>query len=363
MVIMEWIQQILNDKLLYRGAIACLILLGFYLSSIFSKRLVGWLARKFFAKTETQLDDLIVEVVRRNVKSLVIVTGVHLALRELRKGIVATDETLHQILDYADALVYVIVVIIIVKITLNVVRVLVDWYLDQLSQTGTGQLKMTLGPLTSKIVNILIGMVAFIIVLDHFGINIGSLLVSLGVGSLAVALAAQDTLANMIAGFVLLIDRPFGVGDRIELPTGEVGDIQLIGLRSTKILNFDNNLVIVPNAELVKTRIINHAYPFHQMRARVKVGVAYGTDPERVRRILLDIANTHPHILKDPEPLVHFTAMGDSAIEFTLFARASDYSVRFATENEIRETAYNTFTKEGIEIPFPQRVVHMKTDH
>jgi small-conductance mechanosensitive channel len=215
--------------------------------------------------------------------------------------------------------------------------------------------------LTSKLIALLIGMVGAIVILDHFGINIGSLLVSLGVGSLAVALAAQDTLANMIAGFVIMVDRPFRVGDRIELPTGQVGDVHRIGLRSTQILNFDNNLIIVPNAELIKSRIVNFAFPFNQMRVLVKFGVAYGASPEQVRTILLDIVRAHPEVVSDPQPEVFFTAMNDSSLEFTLIARAAEYQKRFDIECTLREQAYLAFQKAGIEIPFPQRVVHMKS--
>ena len=103
-----------------------------------------------------------------------------------------------------------------------------------MSGDGSDNLRRAIGPLTTKTVNFALTFVAIIIVLDHFGINIGSLLVSLGVGSLAVALAAQETIANMIAGFVILVDRPFRIGDRIEVGQGVVGDILAIGLRSTR---------------------------------------------------------------------------------------------------------------------------------
>ncbi|HXG00633.1 MAG TPA: mechanosensitive ion channel family protein, partial [Bacteroidota bacterium] len=242
-----------------------------------------------------------------------------------------------------------------------IVHVFINWYLDRLGDGSGSQLRLTLGPLTNKIINLVIGLVAVIIILDHFGVNIGSLLVSLGVGSLAVALAAQDTLANMIAGFVILVDRPFRVGDRIELPSGQIGDVQQIGLRSTRILNFDNNLIIVPNSDLVKGRITNYAYPHNQMQVQVKVHVAYGTDVSKVRSILLELAAAHEDILPEPPPQVFLTAMNDSSLEFGLAARTSDFTKRFKVECDLREQIYMRFSREGIEIPFPQRVVHMKT--
>lgn len=344
----------------YHLVVGLLIVVAFAFLSRIVRWVIGAIGKKLIARTTTDLDDRILAVLLRNVTIFMVVTGLHIAVREVRKGVSAADVTANQILDYAGSLLYVAGVIVVVRILLGVIREFIGWYLGSISAEGAVNLKQTLGPLTSKVVNILVGAVAAIILLDHFGINIGSLLVSLGVGSLAVALAAQDTLANMIAGFVILVDRPFRVGDRIELQSGQVGDVHEIGLRSTTLLNFDANLIIIPNAELVKTRIINYAYPHNQMRAVVKVGVAYGTPGAKVRAILLRLAAEHQGLLAEPRPEVHCTALGDSSVEFTLIARATDFRKRFESETSLRERIAETFAAEGIEIPFPQRVVTTK---
>ncbi|HCV44105.1 MAG TPA: hypothetical protein DGH68_11525 [Bacteroidetes bacterium] len=359
---MEWLRTVLQNELWVRGVVAAVIVASFYLLSRLAKRLLNFIGHKLLAKTKTVLDDKILEVTLAHVKPLMVIIGFHLAVREIRKGAAASELTVNQILDYADSILYIIVVILILKVLLGIVRVVIDWYLDHLSAEGVSDLKMTLGPLTSKVVNILVGMVAIIIILDHFGINIGSLLVSLGVGSLAVALAAQETIANMIAGFVILVDRPFRVGDRIELSTKEIGDVQAIGLRSTKILNFDSNVIIIPNGELIKSRIVNYSYPERPVKARVVINVAYGTDPEKVRRILSAIARQNPDVLQEPAPEVFFTAMKESAIEFTLVAQTTDYTKQFAVQTRLREQIYVALAKEEIEIPFPQQVVHVKAN-
>lgn len=359
---MQWLQTIVQGELWGRVVVAAMIVATFYFLSGLVKKLLNILGHRLLAKTETVLDDRILEVVLAHVRPLMVIVGLHIGVREIRKGAPASELTVNQVLDYADAFLYIIVVILLVKVLLNIIRVVIDWYLDRLSTEGVSDLTMTLGPLTSKVVNLLVGMVAVIIILDHFGINIGSLLVSLGVGSLAVALAAQDTIANMIAGFVILVDRPFRVGDRIELATKEIGDVQAIGLRSTRIMNFDSNVIIIPNAELVKSRIVNYTYPQRPMKVQLAVNVAYGTDPARVRHILSQVALSHPDILEDPVPEVHFTAMKDSSIEFTLIARTADYTKRFGAETALREQSYLAFAKEGVEMPFPQHVVHVKAN-
>lgn len=345
-----------------RVIVAAIIVTAFYLLSRAARTLLAFLGHKVLLRTKTVLDDKILEVMLAHVKPLMLVIGFHVAVREVRKGTTAAHLTASQILDYADSIIYIVAVILLVRILLGIVKVIIDWYLDTLSAEGTSDLKHTLGPLTSKVVDILIGMVAIIIILDHFGINIDNLLVSLDIGSLAIALAAQETIANMIAGFVILMDRPFRVGDRIELATKEIGDVQAIGLRSTRILNFDNNAIVIPNAELVRSRIVNYSYPQRLSKVQLTVNAAYGTDPERVRRILLDIARKDPDLLADPAPEVFFTAMKDSSLEFTLVSRCPDYTTRFAAEARLRERVYLAFNKEGIEIPFPQQVVHTKID-
>lgn len=359
---MERFQDMIGNPLMYHLIIAAIIVVAAYMLTRVVKAILRFVGRKIIAKTETDLDDRILAVVLAHVKPVMIVVGFRVAVTEIRKGITASDVGLAQVLDYSESILYIILVVLAIKIISGILSEIINWYLDAMTTDGAATLKLTLGPLTNKALNVVIGLIAIIIILDHFGINIGSLLVSLGVGSLAVALAAQDTLANMIAGFVILVDRPFRVGDRIEIDGGQVGDVQEIGLRSTKILNFDNNLIIIPNADLVKGKIINHAYPFHQTRLVLNVGVAYGTDPAKVRRILLDLAANHPDVLSDPVPEVLFTAMNDSSIEFSLRVRVSDFTKRFAAQALMREQAYLAFAKEGIEIPFPQRVVHMKAD-
>jgi small-conductance mechanosensitive channel len=324
------------------------------------RRLFAVITHRLFAKTETVLDDRILSVVLKNLRPLLFAIGLRIALREFRKGNAEGDATLLQIFDYAEALLYVVIAFLLVRILLGIFRELIQWYLERISGEGASNLKDTLGPLTTKVVNVLVGLVGIIIILDHFGVNIGSLLVSLGVGSLAVALAAQDTLANMIAGFVILVDRPFRVGDRIEIGAGVVGDVREIGLRSTRLLMFDNNLLVIPNAELVKSRITNLSYPDPPMRVLLRFDVAYGSDLAPVRTILLDAARSHPDILAAPPPQVAVTKISDTAVELTLVARAKSFALQWGAETALREEVYAMFLRNGIRVPVQRRVVQLQ---
>ncbi|MFQ5607445.1 MAG: mechanosensitive ion channel family protein, partial [Candidatus Zixiibacteriota bacterium] len=130
-------------------------------------------------------------------------------------------------------------------------------------------------------------------------------------------------------------------------------------MRSTKFLTFDNTLIIAPNAELIKMTINNQSYPEPKIRVKVEVGVAYGSDVDKVREILLDIVSQHTKALSDPAPDVYFTELADSSLNFAVVCRVSSVSEQWMTSVQIREQIYKRFADEGVEIPFPQRVVHM----
>jgi small-conductance mechanosensitive channel len=213
-------------------------------------------------------------------------------------------------------------------------------------------------PLLKKVIKIIVFALAVVIVLAKFSIDISAFVVSLGVGSLAIALAAQETLSNMISGFIIMTDRPFRIGDRIRYADNQVGDVVDIGIRSTKILDFDNNIVIIPNNEIVKSRLVNITYPNSLTRVVVDVGVAYGSDISKVKEILLDIAKNDPDCSKQIPPDVFFINFGASSLDFRLVARTDDYKNAWAMQCRMREKIYEEFNKHKIEIPFTQIVVH-----
>lgn len=344
-------------------AIAFGILLGSVIAGKIFKLILSWLFASIARRTKNTLDDRLFGAILSRVTTLSVLIGIFIALDEVRKGVTQRDQTILQILGYLDIVAYVGAVLIVGKIVADIIESVIEWYIEEHSQRKDDKLTATITPMTSKIVSIAVFLMAAMVILDHFNINIGSLLVSLGVASLAVALAAQDTIANMIGGFVILVDRPFRVGDRIQLPTGELGDVVEIGLRSTRILNLENNLLIIPNAELVKSRIVNFAYPHNEVKVIVNVGVAYGVNLDNVRRIMLTVANNLPTVAQEPPAEVHLIDFGDSSLLLRLICTTNDFKNRFKTETTLREQLYAAFQKEGIEIPYPQRVVTMKTSH
>jgi MscS family membrane protein len=246
---------------------------------------------------------------------------------------------------------FVAAVVLVAVALARAYRMLLDRYAVRRSVLGGAELAREFNPLFAKVGSLFIALIALITVLQHFGVNVASLVVSLGVGSLAVGLAAQDTLSNMFAGFTLMIDRPFRVGDRIQLASGETGDVDAIGMRSTLIKTPEDTILVVPNSLLVKERLVNLSRPTRHLTTRVEVGVAYGSDLARVKEVLKKATLASPHVDPDREPVVQIARFGDFAVHFVVVFWARDYLHQAPARSDVAEAVYSSLAAAGIEIP------------
>jgi small-conductance mechanosensitive channel len=210
------------------------------------------------------------------------------------------------------------------------------------------------GLFISRIVRWLLLAVVLATVLNQFGVNLGAVLGAAGIVGIAVGFAAQTSLSNVISGFFLLGERPFVVGDVIEVD-GVTGVVDNIGMISATVRTFDNRSVRIPNETLVKSKVINITRnPIR--RYDLEVGVSYNEDIGKVMRILRETAEANPHCLDEPGPLVLFVGFGESSINFMLgvWAAKEDF---LTARNTIAEQVQRAFQREGVEIPFPHRVL------
>ncbi len=166
----------------------------------------------------------------------------------------------------------------------------------------------------------------------------------------------------MISGFTLMIDRPFRIGDRIQLASGKLGDVADIGLRSTKIRTPENTLLIIPNAELCNSTVLNMAFPDMRSQGRVGVGVGYGSDLAQVKRIMVEVAQEDPDVLKDPPPESFFVSFGDNALQMSLIFWVTDYTKVFQVTDRLNTGIMSRFTRDGITIPYPTRKVVLERE-
>ena len=192
-------------------------------------------------------------------------------------------------------------------------------------------------------------------------------LASAGIVGIAVGFAAKDTLANLFSGVFILADAPYKIGDYVVLDSGERGEVTHIGIRSTRILTRDDVEVTIPNSIMGNTKISNESGgPHKKFRIRVKVGVAYGSDTQKVKEILLKVADEHPEVVKNsgvPDPQVLFHSFGDSALDFELRCFIKDIDSRVTVISDLNFAIDAAFRENNIEIPFPQRDLHIKNGH
>ncbi|WP_439185474.1 mechanosensitive ion channel domain-containing protein [Carboxylicivirga taeanensis] len=238
-------------------------------------------------------------------------------------------------------------------VTSNVIKILLED--DVLSRTKLGQgLPHTIA-LLAKYAMITLGIT---IAVSIAGIPMTSLTVLIGAFGVGIGFGLQNIFNNLVSGLILLFERPIKIEDVIEV--GQLlGRVKSIGIRSSIIRTFDGAEVIVPNGQLISNEVINWTHSDPQRRHEVLVGVAYGSDVVKVKRILEEQLHLHKDILKDPEPSVLFVSMGESSLDFRLLFWISKVKEGVAIKSDVTQMIYAALTREGIQIPFPQRDIHI----
>ena len=217
-------------------------------------------------------------------------------------------------------------------------------------------------PLFNNLLVILVVALALYFVFLAWKIDVTAWIASAGILGLAISFAAKDTLANLFSGVFILTDAPFKLGDFIVLDSGERGEVTHIGIRSTRLLTRDDVEITVPNSIMGNAKITNETGgPYERYRIRVKVGVAYGSDIDKVNSVLMDVAASQPEVCKSPAPRVRFRAFGDSSLDHELLCWVDKPVLRGRVTHLLNTAVYKRFIKEGIDIPFPQRDVTIKT--
>jgi small-conductance mechanosensitive channel len=218
--------------------------------------------------------------------------------------------------------------------------------------------------LTENLAQLAVVILGIVLLLKAIGLEITPVLTALGVGGLAVALALQDTLSNLFAGFYIAVARQVRLGDYIKLNTGEEGYVSDITWRSTTIRGLGNNMIIIPNAKLAQAIVTNYYLPEKRMSASLQVGVSYDSDPEHIERVLLEVAQKAegevPGLLAEPAPAVTFDpGFGDSALCFTLGFQVAEFAQQYGVRHQLRKRIFRRFQEEGIQMPYPTRTVYL----
>lgn len=322
--------------------------------------LVGWLAKRSLfrfiqrcpASTDAASVNIAAEAIRQPFMLWVFMLAVHLATQS--SGIPQR---------YADLLAKVLLVLWTVSLTLAAARITSGVVRHYGTRVHSG---FQVTSLTENIAGLIVIVLGGLVLLNGLGISITPILTALGVGGLAVALALQDTLSNLFAGFYIMVAGKIRVGDFIKLDSGEEGYVLDISWRSLSIRTLPNNVVIVPNSKVAQAILTNYSLPEKRMSLLINVGVSYDSDPDEIELILVEEAvaasSTLPGLLAEPGPFVRFIpGFGQFSLDFTLIVQVNEFVDQFLVQHELRKRILARFRKEGIEIPFPVHTVHVKS--
>ena len=306
---------------------------------------------KVTSKTKTQADDILIKKSSKPLSLIIILLGLRLAIEEL-----SLDSSIEE---FMGKVIFSIIVLFVSYLTYLIMDIIIFRALKKMAKSNYESVK-DLMSLAKSFLRIVIGILALLYVLELWGIEIGPFLAGLGIAGIAIAFAMQSTLSNIFGGISMILDKTVKAGDLVYLEGGTKGKIMNIGLRSTKILTFDNELIIVPNGKLADSKIQNVALPEPRSRVVIPFGVAYGSNISKVKKIVKSELKKINNLEKDSEIIVRFLEMSDSSLNFKAYFYVDSFEHRIDSVDEANTRIYESFNRNGIEIPFPQRDVHMK---
>lgn len=324
-----------------------IVLLAVGLGALLRATLVNRLAL-LFRKTATDLDDLFLAATRRHIPLWVLLVGLTVASRVAQlppRGVVIIDR--------------ICMVVALLSASIAVADLLIGAVGRRTNQLGASVATTTL---VQNVIRVSAMALAGLLVLSNLGLSITPLLTALGVGSLAVALALQPTLSNLFAGLHIALARPIRVGDFVGLESGSKGYVVDIGWRAVRIRELPNNIIAVPNSRVAEMILTNYAMPESNQSVLVQVGVAYGSDLDLVERITCEVAGD---VLRNVQggdseftPFMRYHTFGESSINFSVILRVKQFVDGYLVTHEFIKLLKSRFDQAGIEIPFPQRVLH-----
>jgi len=328
-----------------------LIVVTFLVLAFALDRVITGSVKRVVAKTETNFDDRLVAILHRPIFNTVALVGLILATYPLDLNPPLQLATI--------AIVKTLLVVIWLTFGLRFSKLMLGAMKKREDRFQFVQ--QTTEPLLKNAVAVLLFVAAIYTILVAWDINVTGLVASAGILGLALSFAAQDTIANLFAGVAILADRPYKIGDFIILDSGERGQVTHIGLRSTRMLTRDDVEISIPNSVMGNAKIVNEAGgPPQRYRIRTSVGVAYGSDIDKVMDVLHDVAANQPEVHADPEPRVRFRSFGESSLDFELLCWIEQPADRGRVAHELNCAIYKQFAAAGVSIPFPQRDLYIK---
>jgi MscS family membrane protein len=331
-------------------------LLIFLVLVLVGTRLIYALLERAATGTKSKYAGVFLQRIRRQIRWLVAVFG-------LQYGTVRLPFLSPEMKGWLDRGYTGLYILIFTLIAWRLIDTVVEWYRDEVEPIHPEHQTDALVVLLSRGARLFLIGISLTMLLSLYNINVSALIAALGIAGLAISLAAQDTLSNMISGVIILLDQPFRVGDRIEIQgLGTWGDVVDIGLRSTRIRTRDNRMVIVPNAKIGSDQVINYTYPDPQYRIEMEIGIGYGQDIEFVRKTIVDAVRPLDGVLQDRPVEALYVKMADQAMMFRIRWWIESYVDTRRMFDKVNTALQNALEEAGIETPFPTYNIQVKKE-
>jgi len=330
---------------------ALVIAAGFIVLGKIADWLLSRMIGRFAQRSKTDIDDRLIDLVHRPIFVSFVLLGLALATLRIKLP------------DAAEFLTLGILKTIAVVVWYNMLRHLTALLVQVARRRRNSKIVQTgMLALIQNVVKVVLFALAIYFLFLAWNINVTAWVASAGIVGLALSFAAKDTLSNLFAGVSIVMDAPYKTGDFIILDTGERGIVTHIGLRSTRLLTRDDVEITIPNGVIGNGKIINEAGgPSEKHRIRISVGVAYGSDIDHVIATLEKVATENVEVCTDPAPRVRFRTFGESSLDFQLLCWIDQPVDRGRINHELNCSVYKAFADSDIEIPFPQRDLHVRT--
>ena len=328
----------------------CYVVLSIISAFIIDKIFIS-VFRVLVRKSNTDLDDKIVEVVHKPLYYSMLFFGFNIAIKLL----ILPENVIF-------CLIGILKTIIVILWSFAILRsfiIIIEWVSRRNKQSSFIQARTL--PLFENLGKIIIFLLSIYFIMLSWNIDVTAWVASAGILSVVIGFAAKDTLGNLFAGIFIMADSPYKEGDYINLDTGERGWVRNIGIRSTRIITRDDIEITIPNSVIANSKIINESGgPYEKERIRITVDVAYGTDVEFAKDLILQLGISHDDICQDPAPRVRFREFGDSGLRLQFLGWIEKPELRGSVIDKLSTSIYIEFNKNNIEIPFPQRTIHIK---
>ena len=317
---------------------------GITLNRMIKKRVLNRLA-----SDETNWQNIFINALQGVPISFCLVVGLY--------WIVNTIDIIEPLVKIFSYILFTVIILTITRVIARTISGVIDMQIERSQQ------KMPKTTLLNAIVNGIIYAMGILVVLQYYGISIAPILTALGVGGMAVALALQETLANIFSGLHLILSKQLRLGDYVHLSSGEEGRVTDITWRFTTIVPVgEGNMVVIPNQKIASSIITNYSMPRHDILIKIPVGVAYNSDLEKVEEVTLDVARQvltqlNERLDNDRQPAVRFYNFGESSIDFNVLLHSARFDNQFLLKHEFIKALTARYREEGIEIPFPIRTI------